>query len=129
PGVQRAAHNPDVFLRHRLLREPCGFEGFLARGEAAPPDELAISEGPKLEGRHLNGRAALSAFPMEADDRQNRIARVDQLLNDRSCFLEDAPEAVQEAHEVVDPVKAAGQAREVETGDVLELRCRELGEA
>ena len=73
-GVDRAANDLDVLLRHRLLRQPGGFEGFL-RVEIRGPDHLATPElhGYPSECRLGEGATLLAASP--GGDRWRRLAR------------------------------------------------------
>src|SRR5215213_2098564 len=43
-GVQAPARGFDVRLRHRLLRQPHGFEGLVLAAEEGPPSQLALSQ-------------------------------------------------------------------------------------
>ena len=56
--VERRPRQLHVLLRHRLLRKPGGFEGFLQASKPREPADLAVSEGPHVELGLFNGNPA-----------------------------------------------------------------------
>ena len=56
-GIKGPIRKLDLLLRHRLLPQPHGFEGFGLRLESAVPDDLSLPESPTCAA------VAVTVFP------------------------------------------------------------------
>src|SRR5438552_16213838 len=63
PYLDRAPHDLHVLLRHRLLRQPHGFEGFTAVQVAHRINDHAVLETEYVKGALLRYHASLRASP------------------------------------------------------------------
>jgi hypothetical protein len=69
PPEDRATGYLDVLLRHLLLRQPGGFQGFVVSHVVRNADRLPVPKGPDLSEVHLNHRPAARALaPLAAVD-------------------------------------------------------------
>jgi hypothetical protein len=76
----RVTHDLCVRLRHRLLRQPHGFEGFLARLVEAEPEDRAATDlpVPGAVREYLDPTPACDAV---GERRHHVVAGVNDLLN------------------------------------------------
>src|SRR5207248_9365291 len=73
-----AAHDLHVLLRHRLLHQPHGFEGFMAVEEDADATDLALNEVVHVRAFSTGHHPAAATSRSEACTR-DRIADADSL--------------------------------------------------
>src|SRR5262245_47754686 len=91
PGVQvfgvpsrlGSLEGPQVFLRHRLLPQPDGFEGFLVIPEELLQDDLALSERQDLAELQVPPESRLFAGVALSDPQDHGVTGVDQILDHR----------------------------------------------
>src|SRR5437763_1354019 len=84
PALDHRVPNAHVLLRHRLLHQPRGFEGFfLARVKPKPP-QLALTQRPHVRLALLDGYSA-SLSPKHRD---HVVPGVDPLLDLRPPRIE-----------------------------------------
>src|SRR3954454_18149716 len=125
PGLERAMHGLRVLLRHRLAREPHGFEGFGFGGIAAAASDLAVLEGEHLPGAALDARPRfLPAAPLvQADD--HAVARVDGLVGLETELVDPAGPSAEELADLRRPVvgHGLGKRSHVVPFDVLVKDC------
>src|SRR5215207_2211100 len=83
-GVQDRPHNLHVLLRHRLLAQPGGFEGFGLTAAGAPPNDSLVTPLGEYPAHLLDhGRGAVHAVrPMRADARgaERPVAKLANLI-------------------------------------------------
>src|SRR5215218_1707548 len=104
-GAEDPPHDLHVLLRHRLLREPGGFEGLLAVVEQLHLSDLAVGERPDRHVRRLYRRTAGASNLALATDRQNLAARLCQLIDLEIDLAEDGDRVAPEPpHTFVSPV-------------------------
>src|SRR2546423_522410 len=80
PAVGRvscALEGIDVLLRHRLLRQPGGFEGFLPVEVVVDPDDLSVAHGADLRELKLRHRPATRAPTVLAGHGDHPIPSLD----------------------------------------------------
>src|SRR5256885_7227369 len=99
PAVERLyrlSNDLHVLLRHRLLREPGGFEGFGAISEVPRPDHQAPWHLKELTERLVYGHAAARPVGLEPSHDEKRVAEVEDLLGLQleilECFEPDSPQ-------------------------------------
>src|SRR5437016_1953903 len=82
-GAYRLQHRPHdfhVFLRHRLLRQPQGFEGLSYIRVNAPTDHLALLEREyEGVGSHINFHAGCTPSIALMDNGCHFVTRIDQI--------------------------------------------------
>src|SRR5215207_821726 len=94
-------HDLDVFLRHRLLRQPGGFEGAGAMAEEVNPAHLSISDRAELKGVGFDRDATLPTSAAKADGNQDPIIRrLDELKRLHSQVDPLASKLVQEPNDL-----------------------------
>ena len=87
-GCITFAKRLDVLVRHRLLRQPGGFEGFLALGKHLATNQAASAKGPKVRHQDIKRDAASATPAADPDQREDLVAVVFQLLGLDSKVLE-----------------------------------------
>jgi hypothetical protein len=75
-----AAHKLDVLFRHRLLRQPGGFEGVVAGGEVLHPYHQATPQREERKEGFIERDPAARATPSLATSDEQAVAKVDDLL-------------------------------------------------
>src|SRR5205085_6529322 len=81
PAVVDRSHDLHVLVRHRLLRQPHGFEGVgLARVHPKPP-QLAVAHRPHMPPALLDPSATLLSPCRRNNNRDHVIPGVDPLLD------------------------------------------------
>jgi hypothetical protein len=79
--LKQFAHDLHVLLRHRLLLEAGGFEGFGLAPEGAPPDSLLIAPFDGQPHRPLNRSAATRTLPANASAYERPVSEVSHLID------------------------------------------------
>src|SRR6266536_1307077 len=79
----------NVLLRHRLLREADGLEGFGLVLEGAPPDQLSVTPFGDQPHRALDRCAAPRALAADASLRKRPVSEVSYLLHFAPQIRED----------------------------------------
>src|SRR4051812_16653848 len=80
-GDQHPPHDLNVLLRHRSLREPGGFEGFLAGRVLIDVDDLAVAKLPMRPSAGVNPYPAPSSSTGDAHDRNDVLTVLSQLFD------------------------------------------------
>ena len=80
-GVIESPHNVHVRLRHRLPRQPQGFEGLLVLKEVLDEDDAAFAEGADFRGAELAFDAAVKPAHVPAHSNEDSIPEVHYLLD------------------------------------------------
>jgi hypothetical protein len=70
----------DVFPRHRLLRQPGGFEGILAPRKGLQARNLPIPERPHVSGLSLDHGAGPLRLSADGDEGHHLIVTLKELL-------------------------------------------------
>jgi hypothetical protein len=88
PRINATQQQIDVLLRHRLLPQSGGFEGFRLAAEKVPPDGLFVA--PLRDQPHRLGhrRIALDAVGVNSHPRNRAVAEISYLL-DLSCEVRE----------------------------------------
>ena len=73
-------HDLNVLLRHRLLAQPGGFEGFGHVRVHLHPDRLSVPERPHLSEAHVDGDSRGLRTPPLVDDDDDALPGVDEVL-------------------------------------------------
>ena len=73
PSVKALAHDLDVLLRHHLVRQPGGFEGFVPVLKHPQPHDFLVAELEELEELALNLDTAAFAAPILVNSGQNML--------------------------------------------------------
>ena len=79
PRFDRAPHNFDALPRHRLLRQPDGFEGVGLAAGAVQRDALLPPPPHQLPDRRLEGDIAAGPMTTEPDERERDLAEISYL--------------------------------------------------
>jgi hypothetical protein len=87
-GADSALERLYVLRRHRLLRQPGGFQGFRSLDEVADADNLAVSDGGDDRKPKLGGRTAPLPDPRDAGVRDDDIAGLREVLGLRVELIE-----------------------------------------
>src|SRR5665809_42728 len=74
-AASASSSNAYVLRRHRLLRQPGGFEGFGFAVVAAHPDDLAVSPVDQVPHRLVNGSTAFTAVASNVQHGKRRVSQ------------------------------------------------------
>src|SRR5262249_2368428 len=80
PSLHGPLEDLHVLHRHRLLREPGGFQGFLLAAEAAKLADSSLEQRNEPSPRHIEGDPAPLATREGSPEHQNPLAEVPKLL-------------------------------------------------
>src|SRR5262249_21295612 len=75
-GFYRAAHKLHVLLRHRLLRQPGGFEGFLGIKVGPNPNPLPVPSSDEPGHGRIDLDTTLGAMRMHATECKQSLSEV-----------------------------------------------------
>src|SRR5512144_1609246 len=87
--LDAALHHLDVLLRHRLLREPGGFEGPVAILVEPQADCLAVAKGPNVDRAVVERKPRVPRLSCQAHGNDDALARVNDLLGVAAQVVED----------------------------------------
>src|SRR5665809_7955 len=122
---RRGSSSKPAASRHRLLRQPGGFEGLGPVKEALHLTDASISEPKEVAPRPVHGRA-IRRGPMELGDAQCPVVQVDDLFHlDRDSVVD--PEPSQPALNVLlaGLPSPAGKARVADPDNVIGCQLQE----
>src|SRR5262249_10653 len=109
-------------LRHRLLRQSRGFEGFGAVRVPLAPNDLAALDYPHLPDDPVRLRATVLPATSNGRPHQDRVTSVDQLLDLDVGILELALQPVHELPVSLRSVKDSRASGDRAAGGVSEIR-------
>ena len=127
-GFNDLPHDLHVLLRHRLLRKPGGFEGFLAARVLLHPPDLSGLEADDAEESVVNPCSGITSFEASAGKsfhRHHSIVGVDDLLGFDPIVGKQIGKRVEEPRDLTNSLIGARPRRDLE----LDLRMPDFGEA
>jgi len=98
-GIRTPPAASMVPLRHHLLRQPDGFEGFLPCPKGPPPDDPAVTQGPNVPTAQVHIDAANHPAPVVVHRHNHGVSYGGAFLDLDAVVVKGTPERFQEGDE------------------------------